>query len=101
VKNTVGPLARSFALSVPHFHAPSAPRRVSRAPHTPLPPLSSMAALPVDDPLITRRLARADFDAGFLSLLAQLSTVGDVDRAAFEGVCVGGGRQERGGSDLR
>jgi len=40
---------------------------------------------PAPDGLITRRLKRADFDAGFLSLLAQLSVVGDIDRAAFEG----------------
>ena len=45
-----------------------------------------MAAPPAaPDGLITRRLRRADFDAGFLALLAQLSVVGDVDRAAFEG----------------
>jgi hypothetical protein len=38
-----------------------------------------------NDGLVTRRLAKADFDRGFLQLLAQLSVVGDVDRATFEG----------------
>jgi hypothetical protein len=44
------------------------------------------APAPDGDGLVTRRLAKADFGRGFLALLAQLSVVGEVDQAAFEGV---------------
>ncbi|KIZ04131.1 glucosamine-phosphateN-acetyltransferase [Monoraphidium neglectum] len=34
--------------------------------------------------LIVRRLESGDYDKGFLGLLAQLTTVGDIDKTAFE-----------------
>jgi len=82
------------------FRAPSlsSPTHQPAAGQAPLPLLTQITrskpvpvvvrAMPGDPPpplTITRRLTAADFDAGFLPLLAQLSEVGEVDRTAFEG----------------
>lgn len=47
---------------------------------------SISAAQPGEDWLLVRPLQRADFDKGFLQLLGQLTSVGNVSRKQFDGM---------------